>query len=263
MTPYLLVQRGCPDSSRFSPDGIGAAYSVFRTTVSKENQGFGKRVRIGDQNEAMPSPGNKPHNFLAGICFLFIIPLCLSTAPLFAADVTLAWDAETGVAGYKLYYGTSSHAYDKTLDVGNVATYTVTGLGPATYYFAVTAYYTSGSETGFSNEVSTVITSSVSSDTTPPTTPTNLVAVALSATQIKLSWTASSDNIGVTGYKVYRNDVQIAESTSTYYQDSGLNSYAPYKYTVAAYDAAGNTSPKTPVVVVSTLLPAPPTLTVR
>src|SRR5205085_7771374 len=73
------------------------------------------------------------------------------------AQVTLAWDpnTESDLAGYKVYIGTASGVYTTTIDVGNVTTYTVTGLAPgATYYFVVTAYDTGGLESGFSNEVS-------------------------------------------------------------------------------------------------------------
>jgi hypothetical protein len=71
-----------------------------------------------------------------------------------AAQVTLAWDANTepDLAGYKLYYGTSSGNYSNHIDVGNVTSYTMT-LGPGIiYHFAVTAY-NSTLESSFSNEI--------------------------------------------------------------------------------------------------------------
>ena len=79
----------------------------------------------------------------------------------FAADVALQWDPNTEptLGGYNVYYGTSSGSYGTNADVGNLTTFTVTGLSPgATYYFATTAYNsTRTSESGFSNEVSTTI----------------------------------------------------------------------------------------------------------
>src|SRR3979490_2306340 len=78
-------------------------------------------------------------------------------------------------------------------------------------------------------------------DTTPPTVPTGLVAVAISPTQIRLTWNPSTDNVGVTGYIVRRNGVQIATPATTSYADTGL-SVGTYSYTVAARDAAGNIS---------------------
>ena len=73
-----------------------------------------------------------------------------------SAQITLEWDpnSEPDLAGYKLYYGTASGNYTNAIDVGNQVTYTVTGLNPGvTYYFAVTAYNTSGFESDYSNEV--------------------------------------------------------------------------------------------------------------
>lgn len=79
-------------------------------------------------------------------------------------------------------------------------------------------------------------------DTTAPTIPAGLSATAVSQTQINLSWTASTDAVGVTGYKVYRAGTQIGTSATTTFQNTGLTANTAYSYTVAAYDAAGNTS---------------------
>ena len=58
---------------------------------------------------------------------------------------------------------------------------------------------------------------------------------------MKLTWNAASDNVGVTGYNVFRNGTQVGTSTSTSYTDSGLTASTAYSYTVKARDAAGNT----------------------
>ncbi len=81
-----------------------------------------------------------------------------------------------------------------------------------------------------------------SSDTQPPTIPANIIATAISSSQINLSWTASTDNVGVTGYRIYRGGSQIATSATNSYSDTGLTPSTAYSYTVAAYDAAGNVS---------------------
>ena len=91
------------------------------------------------------------------------------------------------------------------------------------------------------------------SDTTPPSTPTGLTATATSVSQISLTWNASTDNVGVTGYKVFRNGNQVATPTTTAYNDTGLTANTTYDYTVSANDAAGNDSPKTAVVSAKTL----------
>ena len=100
-------------------------------------------------------------NFLH-VLFIIIISLHASTA--FASFATLSWDAPTKNAdgtpltdleGYRVHYGTSSHDYSQSIDVGNVTTSVITDLvSEVTYYFAVTAYDTSGNESDFSNEVS-------------------------------------------------------------------------------------------------------------
>jgi len=88
----------------------------------------------------------------------------------------------------------------------------------------------------------TVTVNNATADTTPPTVPTGLTATAASSSQINLSWTASTDNVGVTGYNVNRGGTKIGTSTTASYSDLGLTASTSYTYTVAAFDAAGNTS---------------------
>ncbi|MCA9361368.1 metallophosphoesterase [Candidatus Kaiserbacteria bacterium] len=80
------------------------------------------------------------------------------------------------------------------------------------------------------------------SDTTAPSTPTNLNATAVSSRQINLTWNASSDNIGVSGYDVYRNGSLVGTVTGTSFSNTGLSSNTGYTYTVRARDASGNVS---------------------
>ena len=86
-------------------------------------------------------------------------------------------------------------------------------------------------------------------DTTSPTVPTNLQASVASETQINLSWSASTDNVAVTGYKLERcqgssctNFVQVATPTTTSFNDTILVANTTYRYRVRATDAAGNLS---------------------
>src|SRR5207244_920038 len=89
-------------------------------------------------------------------------------------------------------------------------------------------------------------------DTTPPTAPTNLT-VASPVTgnpkrKLNLAWTASTDNVGVTGYQIWRATnvagpfSQINTTTGTSYLDTGLVTGTTYTYYVKAFDAAGNVS---------------------
>ncbi len=80
------------------------------------------------------------------------------------------------------------------------------------------------------------------SDSQPPTVPTALTATASSAYAVALSWQASSDNVGVAGYRILRNGSQVGTIGATAFQDSGLVPSTSYAYSVIAYDAAGNVS---------------------
>src|SRR5439155_23267160 len=79
-------------------------------------------------------------------------------------------------------------------------------------------------------------------DTPAPSVPAGLSATATSSSQINLSWSASTDNVAVTGYDVYRGGQPIASTNLTSYSDTGLSPATSYSYTVAAFDKAGNTS---------------------
>jgi chitinase len=79
-------------------------------------------------------------------------------------------------------------------------------------------------------------------DTTPPSAPTNLAASATTSSSVSLSWSASTDNVGVTGYQIFRGSTNVATSTGTSFTDTGLAASTTYTYTVKARDAAGNVS---------------------
>ena len=81
-------------------------------------------------------------------------------------------------------------------------------------------------------------------DTEKPTAPTNLQLVNLNASKITFSWTASTDNIGVAVYEIYRNGVKIDESLNLSYTATGLQPATFYLFNVTAKDAAGNVSPQ-------------------
>jgi chitodextrinase len=79
-------------------------------------------------------------------------------------------------------------------------------------------------------------------DTQPPTAPTNLTASNITDTSASLSWTASTDNVGVTGYEVFESGSSIGTVTSTSANVTGLVANTSYVFTVRAFDAAGNNS---------------------
>src|SRR5207302_1988996 len=102
-------------------------------------------------------------------------------------------------------------------------------------------------------------------DTTPPTVPTGLTASAVSSSQINLSWAASSDNVGVSGYRVFRDGAQIATTSTTFFSNTGLSPSTTYSYAVAAFDAAGNLSAQSGPASATTLAApdtTPPTVSI-
>jgi len=80
------------------------------------------------------------------------------------------------------------------------------------------------------------------SDGVAPSTPANLAVSATGASAARVSWSASTDNVGVAGYRVSRDGSLLGTTSSTFFDDSGLNPDQTYTYTVEAFDAAGNTS---------------------
>lgn len=164
-------------------------------------------------------------------------PTDLSATAVSEGQIDLSWTASTdnvGVDYYKIYRdGTEIGSTTET-------SYSDTGFTPAantTYCYTVKAYDAAGNVSDASNEECTTTI-----DTTPPNGLGDLVATAVSNSQIDLSWTASIDNVGVTGYKIYRDGVEIGSTSETSYSDTGLAFNTFHCYTGKAYDAAGNMS---------------------
>jgi predicted phage tail protein len=129
-----------------------------------------------------------------------------------------------------------------------LTTFQSTGLAASTSYsFRVRAQ---DAALNFSTTYSNTATATTqsSADTTPPSTPTNFTATA-GTNQVSLAWTASTDNVAVTGYVIERcqgpgctNFSQVATVTSTSYVDAFVSVAFTYNYRVRAVDAAGNSS---------------------
>ncbi|EIA07806.1 endonuclease [Flavobacterium frigoris] len=103
---------------------------------------------------------------------------------------------------------------------------------------------------------------SVTLDTEAPTTPANLYATNTTQTETTLSWTQSSDNIGVLGYRVYNGTAQIGSSSTASYVLSGLTTNTNYNLSVKAFDAAGNVSNSSNSVSITTVAGTPPATSV-
>jgi chitodextrinase len=168
--------------------------------------------------------------------------------------LTLQWAASTdnvAVTGYTLRRnGTVT---------GNVTTTsgTFSGLTCGTAYtLDVTAYDAVGNRSA-TTPISAQTSSCPAGDTQPPSTPTGLSATGRTTTSITLGWTASTDNVGVTGYGVYSGGVRVGTSASISYTVSGLTCGTSYALGVDAVDAANNRSSTAPLSA-STAACAPP-----
>lgn len=104
---------------------------------------------------------------------------------------------------------------------------------------------------GITAQASITVTLQSGGDTEPPSAPTPLTGTATSASTTRISWGASTDNVGVTGYRIYRDGLLIATSGNTFFDDTGLDVYSTYTYTVTATDAAGNVSAPSPTLILS------------
>ena len=170
-----------------------------------------------------------------------------------SSQIQLSWGASTdnvGVTQYAIYRNSS---YLASVSSGSCCNYTDNSVtSGATYTYYVTAYDARGNISPASNSVAITASSSsgggsgggTTSDATAPYWPNGYTygSSILSSTSIRVNWSAATDNIGVTGYKIYRNGTQITTTTLLEYTDSGLAPATAYSYSVSAYDAASNNS---------------------
>ncbi len=178
------------------------------------------------------------------------VPGGLTAVAASSSQINLFWSASTdnvGVTGYRVF-----RAGTLLATLGAVTTYQNTGLTPSTSYsYTVQAVDAAGNVSAQSAPASA--TTKAALDTVAPSVPGGLAAVAASSSQIKLSWSASTDNVGVTGYKVFRNGVQIATTSALAYASTGLLPATTYSFAVAGFDAAGNSSAQSAAVSKRTL----------
>lgn len=179
-------------------------------------------------------------------------PSALRATSITSNTASLAWNAASDnvvVTGYRLYKNGSSTPLHTT----TALSFTDTSLSPEqSYQYRISAFDAAGNESPLSAAL--IVLTPAAADTSAPTTPTNLRSTSVTHEQINLAWNAASDNVGVTGYRLYKDgsNVAFATTTATSYSDTGLTAEQSYLYRVSAVDAAGNVSSHSSLLTVST-----------
>ena len=219
-----------PGTTTFAdaPFGLLQAFTdpvsrVTVTTVSVSPGGASVSVQFGSDTESPTQPG------------------ALTAAAQSATSIRLDWNPSSdnvGVTGYAIVRDGASIA------TVTGTSYADTGRLPGTTY----AYEVRALDAaGHASAPAVASATTPSGDTTAPTAPTALAATVKSR-RVDLGWGASSDAVGVAGYRVLRNGAQVKQLTGLTYRDSpGRGTFV---YTVVAFDAAGNVSPASTAVTV-------------
>lgn len=199
-------------------------------------ENFGNLVLVSNDTQAPSAPTN------------------LNASGITQSSLTLNWSASTdniAVTGYDIYRnGTKINP-----SLVGATTYNVTGLTASTaYQFFVRARDAAGNTSGNSNTINVT-----TPDTQAPTAPSNLAASNISQTSLMLTWTTSTDNVGVTGYDIYQDNIKINNAlvTTTSFAASNLSSNTSYAFFIQAKDAAGNSTNSN--ILNATTLPPPDT----
>ena len=199
------------------------------------------------------------------------VPAGVTAAALSPTEIQVTWSASidaggAGLAGYRVY---RNGAATPVATVSVTATsYTDSNLTASTNYSYTVRSFDAASpanESALSASVSATTPPMPVIDTTPPTVPTNLAASPLAPTEVRLTWTASSDaGSGVAGYRVFRNGGATAIATvsaGTAYTDSGLTANTAYIYAISAFDAATPENESALTATVNVTTPAAPDTT--
>lgn len=180
------------------------------------------------------------------------IPASLIATAVSQDQIDLSWSASNdnvGVSGYKIYREGAFLKSSPSTAASNA------GLNLATQYcYQVTAYDATGNESAKGAQAC----ATTAADSIAPSVPANFTASAVSQEQINLSWSASYDAAGVSGYKIYRGGGYLKSLANTSSSDAGLSVATQYCYQVTAYDATGNESGTGPQACATTFADSVP-----
>ena len=177
------------------------------------------------------------------------VPSGLTSSNVTSSSLTLSWTASTDNVGVSLY-----EVFRGGVSQGTVTgtSYNATGLTASTAYsFTVRARDAANNNSAQSTALG-VTTSAPAGDTQAPSVPSSLSSASVAQTSFTLNWAASTDNVGVALYEVFRGGVSQGTVTGTSFNATGLNAGTAYSMTVRARDAAGNNSAQSSALSVTT-----------
>ncbi|MBK8475843.1 MAG: DNRLRE domain-containing protein [Opitutaceae bacterium] len=164
-------------------------------------------------------------------------PANLHTTAVACNRVDLAWNAaadpESGISGYRVYRGGT------LVGSPTLPAHSDLGIAPSSAY-SYTVVAVNGAAQPSSPSATLAVTTPA--DTAAPSVPGLVQAAALSADSVQVFWQAATDNVGVVGYRVYRDGLLVGQPSGLSFDDTGLNPATTYAYRVAATDAVGHLS---------------------
>ena len=172
-------------------------------------------------------------------------PADLTFSNVTGTGVTLTWTPSTdnvGVSGYEVYSGSTLIAS------ATESPYNVTGIASGvSHTLTIVAIDAAGNRSANSNSVTFT-----TPDVVAPSIPVNITAIESTPTSLRIQWDASTDNVGVTGYNVYRNRDFVGTIKGNRLTITGLKQNTPYSITVMAFDASKNRSAQSVPVILRT-----------
>jgi len=176
------------------------------------------------------------------------VPIHLTAVAASDTRVSLRWRASTDNVGVTTYSINRNGALLATTTTATTVYSDTTCTANTTYTYSVAARDAAGNVSQFSSGAVTTTLGVGLGDTSAPQPPGTVNAIASSSNQISLSWSVPYDNIGVSGYNIYRAasasgmPAKIGTSTTTSYTDTGLSPATTYYYVVTAFDGVPNES---------------------
>jgi chitodextrinase len=232
VTGYAVRRDGTliatPTGTTFNDTGLVAATTYSYTVAARDGAGNesaeSAAVSVTTTSTTDTQPPSTPGN--------------LQGTGVSPSRIDLNWSAATDNVAVTAYVVRRDGA---TAAQVSQTSYSDTGLSSNTsYVYTVSARDAAGNESAESGGISVATLPSLDID--PPSVPSGLGTSTVTASTIGLVWNPATDNVGIEAYIIRRNNVQIAESATTRFTDTGLAANTSYSYTISARDFAGNQS---------------------